>query len=98
MATTKTVPRSLGQKIRTVLLNGLKESGVTATVSTQKVRGTQFIRVFVYSKDFTNLWHTERQNIVWRVLNRDLADKESNHISMILTLTPDEAKGNWKIG
>jgi hypothetical protein len=44
----------------------------------------------VVAAGFKKLWHSERQELVWRIANRALSRDEDLRISMILTLTPEE--------
>jgi hypothetical protein len=49
--------------------------------------------VGVFSPQFKDLGHSERQNLVWRIAEKELSQEDQMRISMILTLTEDEAKG-----
>ena len=50
-------------------------------------------RVTVVAPQFKALKHSERQSLVWRIAERVLSPNEQLRISMILTLTRDEAAG-----
>jgi hypothetical protein len=71
---------------------GLARVGVrSANVDYKKVRGTKLYRFIVVSKKFKSMDFSERQHVVWRIVERDLPPRDTQRISMILTLTPDEA-------
>ena len=93
MAKVKNPPAFL-DRLRVALVTGLKASGIQAEVDSESVPTTKLHRVMVLAPKFKALKHSERQNLVWRIAEQTLAPDEQLKISMILTLTPDEAKGN----
>jgi len=76
----------LAQSIR----DGLKTAGIEAQVDTEPVKGTRLIRVFVVTDTFAKLRASERQDIVWRIIDRQFSPDEQLRVSMIYTATPDE--------
>lgn len=92
MAVVKTIPLFL-DRLKTALVDGLKLAGITAEVDSEPVPTTKLHRVLVLAPKFKVLKHSERQDLVWRIAERALAPDEQLRISMILTLTPDEAAG-----
>lgn len=56
----------------------------------ERVTGTNLVRIFVISKQFRKMRHSERQNLVWRIAENTLTEAQLYKISMILTLSPDE--------
>ena len=95
MAKIKTQSRSetFEEKLNRILLQGLKQAGINAKIEIQPVRATRLHRVSVISRQFENLRPSERQDLVWRIVSQVFSPDEQLHISMILTLTPDELAG-----
>ena len=79
-------------RLKTGLINSLDKNGIDAVVDTEKVPTTKLYRVIVLAPKFKALKHSERQNLVWRIADSALSPDEQLHISMILTLTPDEVE------
>ena len=76
------------------IVDGLHTAGIEAEVAVQPVKTTRLYRVTVLAAKFKALKHSERQNLVWRIAERALPSPEDQlRISMIWTLTPDEAEG-----
>lgn len=92
MATVKSAPTFL-DRLKTALIGDLKVAGIPAKVDSQRVPTTHLHRILVLAPKFKALKHTERQNLVWRIAEQALPPDDQLKISMILTLTPDEAKG-----
>jgi hypothetical protein len=46
------------------------------------------------ARGFEQVNHTERQDVVWRILNRALTPDEQLRVSMVVTLTPKEMAGD----
>ncbi len=80
-------------RLETARTSSLGKNEITAKVDTEKVPTTKLYRVMVLAPKFKALKHSERQNLVWRIADSALSPDEQLHISMILTLTPDEVKG-----
>jgi hypothetical protein len=60
-------------------------------VDYEPVAGTKLYRFVVLAPKFKSLRHSERQDLVWRIAQRLLPFDEQILISMILTMTPQEA-------
>lgn len=76
------------------LVKGLGEAGIRAKVMSEPVPHTKMYRFAVFSPQFKEMYHSERQRQVWRIAEDAIKEKENQlRISMILTLTSDEAKG-----
>ncbi|HWL94220.1 MAG TPA: hypothetical protein VNT79_11870 [Phycisphaerae bacterium] len=89
-----TNPPAFLDRLKTALVSGLKSGGIDADVDSEPVPTTKLHRIMVLAPKFKALRHTERQNLVWRIAEQALAPDEQLQISMILTLTPDEANGS----
>ena len=89
---TSATPRLVRQAIG-ALSKDLKKVGIPCEASWEKVPGTKLYRLLVIAGKFKNLQFSERQQMVWRIIERTLPPAEQLQISMILTLTPEEAKG-----
>jgi len=87
----KVVARNhLVARLKEGLIAGLKSSGIQARIDMEPVPGTRLHRVYVIAKKFAKLRPTERQDLVWRILDRHLRPEEQFRISMIYTVTPEE--------
>jgi hypothetical protein len=93
MAKLKAAPEFVDE-LKDALVEGLDAVGIDAEVSVQAVPTTRLYRVLVLAPKFKALKHSERQNLAWRIAERVLSPDEQLRISMILTLTRDEARGN----
>ena len=92
MAKVKTAPGFVGQ-FKAALADGLKSVGIDAEIEVKPVPRTRLYRVLVLAPKFKALKPSERQNLVWRIADRALSPEDQLRISMILTLTNDEARG-----
>jgi acid stress-induced BolA-like protein IbaG/YrbA len=90
MAQVITVPPKFGKKLRDVLERGLRERQIDATVETERVRNTALYRALVVTPQFEHMYHSERQDIIWRIITEAMSTEELLHISTILALTPDD--------
>ena len=96
MAKVKHGQNGLARKLTNALAAGLKSAGIQADIDTEPVRLTHLLRVYVVAKNFQEMRPSERQDLVWRIVDQALTPEEQLRISMILTLTPNELKGNWQ--
>jgi hypothetical protein len=85
-------PAFVDQLVR-ALEQELARAGVKADVSSEPVPGTKFYRFYVQTPKFRTLDHSERQGVVWSIVERTLRPQDRLFVSMILTLTPAELKG-----
>ena len=95
MVEVKQANNGVVSKLTKALVQGLKQAGIPARVNTEPVRLTNLWRVYVIARKFKNLRPSERQDLVWRIAGLALTPDEQLRISMILTVTPEELKGNW---
>jgi hypothetical protein len=80
-------------QLRNALVEDLAKAGVRAKVEIEPVPTTKLHRIYVFAPEFRVLKHSERQDLVWRIADRVLEPNQQLLISIIITLTPDEAKG-----
>jgi hypothetical protein len=80
-------------RLRASLIRGLNAGGIPATVQFARIPTTHLYRVGVLAPKFKLLKHSERQDLVWRIVEQALSPDEMLQISMILTLTPSETRG-----
>jgi len=85
-------PPSFLERLKTALISALAANDISAKVRTERVPTTKLYRLAVLAPKFKTLKHSERQNLVWRIADSALSPDEQLHISMILTLTPDEVE------
>lgn len=71
----------------------LNEAGLDSEIQVESVEGTRMYRFFVISDQFGKLNYSERQNLVWRIVDKALPQSDAIKISMIMTLTGEEASG-----
>lgn len=72
--------------LKRALVEGLGIAGISAEISIEPVPNTKLRRVIVYSDQFDNLEPLERQDLVWRIINREFTPDQQLLISMIMTL------------
>lgn len=77
-------------RVRNRLRDELARVGVNADVAFERVGKTRLYRFTIVAGNFAKLTHTERQRLVWRIVDQELDPNQQLLISMILTLTPSE--------
>jgi hypothetical protein len=86
--------QTLVNRVVAALKAGLTTSGFAVDgIETEPIKGTRLFRVTVVARGFEKIWVTERQDLVWRILDQTLTKPEQLQISMIVTLAPSEAVG-----
>jgi hypothetical protein len=88
---------SIERKIKSSLQESLKTSGIQAKIMIQPLPHTKLLRVMVTSPNFVEMWMSERQDLVWRIVSGALSHDEQLRVSMIVTLTPHEVVGKWPL-
>jgi hypothetical protein len=78
------------QQLASALTTQLEQNGLSAETTFEPVIGTKMFRFYVVSDGFAQMMHSERQSIVWRIVDKALDQSDALKISMILTLTHDE--------
>ena len=68
--------------------------GIKAKIYTCSLWPTKLIRFYVVSDDFEHLQYAERQDVVWRTVERFSGADSRRRISSIATLTTKEARDN----
>ena len=86
-------PPSFLESLETALISGLNAAGIRAKVDWEPVPTTKLWRLMVVASKFAALKHYERQDLVWRIASQTLDRDQQLMISMIITMTPDEAAG-----
>jgi hypothetical protein len=77
-------------KLKAALEKDLHDVGVDGTVEVEPAGTTKLFRFFVVSDGFKDLRHSERQNLVWRIVEKTLSPDDAVKVSMVMTLTKDE--------
>lgn len=90
MASVTKHPKSFALRIQEVVKSGLASAGIKAITATESVPGTKLTRLIVMSSAFENLWASERQDLIWRILNQELTPEEQLKISMVVALSRKE--------
>jgi hypothetical protein len=93
MPNVKRKPPAFVAQLEKALVDDLKAGGIQADVQTEPVPTTRLYRVTVTAPQFKAMKHSERQSLVWRIAEKTLSPDNQLRISMILTLTRDEAAG-----
>ena len=88
----RTVPAFL-IRLKKALVETLKRAGIEAKVKSEPVPQTKLFRLAVLSPQFKAMRHSERQSLVWRITEKAISPDDQMRISMIHTLTSEEAKG-----
>jgi acid stress-induced BolA-like protein IbaG/YrbA len=78
------------QTLANQLRSQLQENGLLADLRVEQVTGTKMFRFYVVSDGFADMIHSERQSLVWRIVDQVLEPSEAIKISMIMTLTKEE--------
>lgn len=78
------------QNLVDALQNNLAEAGLESEIKIEPVPGTKMYRFFVVSDGFGAMQHSERQTVVWRIVDRALPQSDALKVSMIMTLTRAE--------
>lgn len=65
----------------------LGEAGLECEIKIEPVSGTKMYRFFVISDGFGAMQHSERQTVVWRIVDKALPQSDAVKVSMIMTLT-----------
>jgi stress-induced morphogen len=78
------------QQLVSALTTTLRGNGLTAGITFEPVVGTKMYRFYVVSDEFAEMMHSERQSLVWRVVDQALQQADALKVSMILTLTRNE--------
>ncbi len=85
--------RKFSDRVRRVLKGGFSQAGLPLDkLEIQPIRGTKMYRILITSPKFSLLRPSERQDIVWRMLKKELKQDEVLLISSVFTLTPEDIK------
>ena len=87
------MPSIFEDRLRKALKEGLDVAGIDATIETEAVPNTKLHRVMVTANGFGDLRFSERQDLIWRIMDREFGPDEQLRISMILDMTPGEREG-----
>ncbi|MBM3241055.1 hypothetical protein FJZ31_32630 [Candidatus Poribacteria bacterium] len=83
------------RKVISTLRRGLKAHGVNPKIHAESaVNGTKW-RFSVISEDFAPWLHSERQDVIWRILRESLSAEELLKVTIVLALTKKEAVGDF---
>ena len=93
MAKVKNPPPFI-EELRIALIRDLKKAGIKAQIHEEPVPTTKLYRVTILAPQFKAMRHSERQNLVWRIAEKALSPDDQLRISMILTLSNEEANRN----
>jgi hypothetical protein len=85
--------KKFSDRLKQVLVDGLTRSGIVSVINIDPVKNTYLNRVIIISRDFEHLKQSERQDIVWRIVNFNFGYDGSLKISQISTLTHNESIG-----
>lgn len=78
------------QTLTDTLERNLREAGIDCKVRQEPVQGTKMYRFFVVAEGFKQMQHSERQTVVWRIVDKAIQPSDAVKVSMIMTLTPEE--------
>lgn len=93
MPNVKKKPPAFLAQLKKALVDALKANGIQAVIQTEPVPTTLLHRVTVVAPQFKAMKHSERQSLVWRIAEQALSPDDQLRVSMILTLTREEAAG-----
>jgi hypothetical protein len=92
MSEVAVAPSKFEQRLIQVLRDDLLKAGIQARVETERVPDLDLYRVLVTAPEFGNLWSSEQQDLVWRIVHRHFSFDELLHVSAIYTLAPDDVQ------
>jgi len=95
MAAWKNLDKKQVKTLTNLLVDGLKEHRIIATVELEPSGAPGRYRLYVISQDFEPMAEAERQDIVWRVLKEKWTRENQLRITLSLALTKKEAQGTW---
>lgn len=78
------------QNLIDALTKNLGEAGLECEIRIEPVAGTKMYRFFVISDGFAAMQHSERQTVVWRIVDKAIPQSDAVKVSMIMTLTRAE--------
>lgn len=81
---------SVAGRLESTLGDGLKSVGIEVQVEVESIPTTRLARAMVVSPQWSHLAQLERQEVVWRIVDRQFTRDEQLLIGSIWTLTPDE--------
>lgn len=84
--------KSIAQKLKKEIRRVFQIHGLKVQVRFELVPKTKFWRIYVVAPVFKRMMFFERQDYVWRIAQDVLSRDERFCISMIVTLSPREAK------
>jgi hypothetical protein len=74
-------------RLEGVVKDGLLVAGIKAVTLTEQVPGTKLVRLIVMADEFEQLSPTERQNLVWRIIEKKFSSEEQMKISVVVALS-----------
>jgi|FaiFalFF_MnMetaG_3_1042247.scaffolds.fasta_scaffold15643_2 hypothetical protein len=88
---------ALRRKVKAALRKGLKAYGIQPKriIAEPAVNGTKW-RFLIISDDFEPWLFSERQDVIWRLLEKSLEADELLKVTMVMALTEKEAKGDFR--
>ena len=96
MATkTRVRQNKIPHKIMNAIVEGLEERKIPVKVEYEKSALRGLYRFYVVSDKFDRLSNAERQDIVWRIIKNNLEPADTLRITMVMTLTEKEARGDF---
>lgn len=81
---------TLNSNLRNLLIQQLRLLGIPASIGFKQLGNTKMVRVYVVSNKFKALRYSERQSLVWRIVEREIPQDQQDRISMIITVTEAE--------
>ena len=82
-------------RVKKALTEDLARARIPAEVTVESIPGTKLHRVTVVAAKFAKLRFSERQAVVWRIIDQVLQKDEQVFVSMVYTLTPGEISGRF---
>src|SRR5438105_3024757 len=86
------------RELTSQLVEGLAERGIPARAELEKSDLPGRYRLIVSSNAFERLLESERQELVWRVIQQRWPRDDQFRLTLTLTLSGKEAAGEWWYG
>ena len=80
--------------LRAVLVGSLAKAGIKVDeFSSEPIRGTKLNRILIVADAFDNMGPSERQDLIWRIVDKHFSSDDQLRISMIMALGSKETAG-----
>ena len=87
---------SFAGRLEVAVKEGLAPAGIKAITLSEKVPGTKLVRLIVVASAFEQLSPSERQNLVWRIIEKKFSSDEQFRVSVVVALSKKDVGGHLR--